>query len=83
MKVDYCSRCDEALPECDCVLKDRMLAGLESENERLKLQVDFLKKYYNPQDTSFRAMMETFATLEPEQKDKLINLSKSLAEMKE
>jgi hypothetical protein len=56
---------------------------LKKENEELKLQLEFTKQYLNPADTSFRVMMEAFHELSSEQKDKLIDLSRSLANLAE
>jgi hypothetical protein len=51
--------------------------------EELQLELDFTKAYLNPADTSFRDMMDTFHELSAEQKDKLIDLSRSLARLAE
>jgi hypothetical protein len=61
---------------------DKIIA-LEKENEELKLQLEFTKAYRNPEDTSFRDMMNTFHELSADQKDKLIDLSRSLARLAE
>jgi hypothetical protein len=51
--------------------------------EELQLELEFTKAYLNPADTSFRNMMDTFHELSAEQKDKLIDLSRSLARLAE
>jgi hypothetical protein len=51
--------------------------------ERLKLELDFVKLYFNPADTSFRNMMDSFHQLTITQKEKLIDLSRSLASLSE
>lgn len=56
---------------------------LKAENEALKEQVDFLKMYYNPKDTSFQTMVETFIELSDEQKQALINLTEALLKTKD
>jgi hypothetical protein len=58
-------------------------AALQKENEELKLQLEFTKQYFNPEDTSFKNMMDGFRELSDDQKNKLIDLSRSLARLAE
>jgi len=51
--------------------------------KKLRLELEFTRKYLDPADTSFRSMMDTFATLPPDKKDKLIDLARSLARLAE
>ena len=46
-----------------------------------RLEKQFIIEYLNPADTSFRQMMNDFAALPKSSKQKLIDLSKSLAEL--
>lgn len=39
---------------------------------------DFIHAYYNPKDTSFKQMVESFVTLSESDKEKLIDLAKAL-----
>jgi hypothetical protein len=61
--------------------RDNHLYEANAEIEKLKLEVEFTREYLNPKDTSFRDMMDTFRTLPDDKKDKLIALSKSLADL--
>lgn len=59
------------------------LAAAKAENEKLKLQSDFLKEYYNPKSLAFKNMIDAFVTLPKDKQQKLIDLSKSLAALNE
>lgn len=54
---------------------------LKTENEKLKLQLEFTAQYLNPADTSFRTMIDNFNGLSDVQKEKITNLAKSLADL--
>lgn len=66
--------------------KDKQLHAIadliEKQIEKIKklhLELEFTKQYLDQYNTSFRDMMHTFHKLSSEQKDKLIDLSRSLA----
>lgn len=59
---------------CDCQVLE-----IFAELDKVKLQLTFVQEYLNPSDTSFRTMIDTFQTLDPSDKDKMIELSKALA----
>ena len=54
---------------------------LKEENQRLRGEVEFVKQYLNPADTSFRQMIDTFKCLPKEKQEKLIDLSRSLVNL--
>lgn len=53
------------------------------EIEKLRTEIEFVKQYLNPKDTSFRQMIDAFKVLPEDKQDKLIALSKSLADLQE
>lgn len=57
--------------------------GFDAGVAEMQAQVEFLKMYYNPADTSFKTMIETFSQLSDEQKQALINLTEALLKTKE
>ncbi len=63
-----------------CLLA-RKYEALTAKCAELEMQLEFTKKYLNPEDTSFREMMNTFKELPNDKKDKLIDLARSLAEL--
>lgn len=69
----------------ECFIKgfDVAVKLCRDEIDKLQTQIEFLKQYYNPEDTSVKTMVETFVTLSDEQKQALINLTESLRKMKD
>ena len=72
---------------CDC--REEYFAQIEKENAELKakvehteLELEFTKKYLDPADTSFRQMIDSFAELSEDDKEKLINLAESLVALR-
>ncbi len=61
------------------VIEMKYAEHLEAKCAELEMQLEFTKKYLNPEDTSFREMMNTFKELPEDKKMKLINLASSLA----
>ena len=60
-----------------------IILQLCAEVERLETQLEFMKEYFNPADTRFRTMIDSFKTLSKENQIKLIDLSKALLAIKE
>lgn len=58
-------------------------AFAKQEVEDAKLQVEFLKQYFNGADTSFKEMVEAFHNMSDDDKQKLIELTQALAKFKE
>lgn len=56
---------------------------LRTKLERATLERDFIKEYLNPRDLSFQNMMDAFMEMSPDQKEKMIDLSRSLAALAE
>lgn len=57
--------------------------GFDAGVAEMQVQVEFLKMYFNPKDTSFKNMIETFSELSDEQKQALINLTEALLKTRE
>ena len=52
------------------------------ECEDLKIRIDFIKAYLNPADTSFRQMIDSFLELSDEDQQKIIELTRALANVR-
>ena len=79
----YHAQCDitQVMPWSDC--KESFINGFDAGVAEMQAQVEFLKMYFNPKDTSFKNMIETFSELSDEQKQALINLTEALLKTKE
>jgi hypothetical protein len=53
------------------------IQGFTAAHQLMSWREDFLHAYYNPKDTSFKQMIETFITLSESEKEKLIDLAKA------